>query len=181
VKRALEQVAAFNRMVGTPQGDAAKPDATVDMDLRLKLIAEEFDELLEALWPGGEHQTGESFVSNAVSYWLSARREHTETVADPRPSNLPEVADALADLAFVTIGANDVWGIPGDAVWEEVCRANMAKLGGPKDPVTGKALKPAGWTPPDIEGVLKRAADGWQCCEACGRQTKRGCHCENDE
>jgi predicted HAD superfamily Cof-like phosphohydrolase len=148
VKRALEQVAAFNRMVGTPQGDVRKPDATVDMALRLRLIAEEFDELLEALNWG--HEPG---VLEEVNRWIAKQRD-----LRVEPPNLPEVADALADLAFVTIGANDVWGIPGDAVWEEVCSANMAKLGGPKDPVSGKALKPAGWTPPDIEGVLKREA-----------------------
>src|SRR5687767_15389737 len=35
MKRCLEQVAAFNRMVGTPKGDVAKPDATVDVALRV--------------------------------------------------------------------------------------------------------------------------------------------------
>jgi predicted HAD superfamily Cof-like phosphohydrolase len=155
VKRALEQVAAFNRMVGAPQGDVRKPDATVDMELRLRLIAEEFDELLAALCPT---MLGAGwYMRTALTDWLAATAQLRMSV-DNVPY-LPEVADALADLAFVTIGANDVWGIPGDAVWEEVCRANMAKLGGPKDPVSGKALKPAGWTPPDIEGVLRRAAE----------------------
>lgn len=177
MRRALEQVAAFNRMVGTPKGDVAKPDATVDIALRVQLIAEEFDELLNALAPSMPAHLRQ-FIRNAADEWLHARRVFCDASEGP---NLPEVADALADLSFVTIGANDVWGIPADAVWEEVCRANMAKAGGPKDPVTGKALKPAGWSPPDIEGVLKRAAEGWHCCEACGRQTKRGCHCENDE
>jgi predicted HAD superfamily Cof-like phosphohydrolase len=178
MKRCLEQVAAFNRMVGAPKGDVAKPDATVDMELRLRLIAEEFDELLTGLCP--RHGKVED-VSEAVDNWLANTKAYRLRAEPKDLPHLPSVADALADLSFVTIGANDVWGIPGDAVWEEVCRANMAKLGGPKHPVTGKALKPPGWTPPDIEGVLQRAAEGWVCCEACGRQTKRGCHCENDE
>jgi predicted HAD superfamily Cof-like phosphohydrolase len=164
MRKALEQVAAFNRMVGTPNGDVAKPDATVDMALRVRLIAEEFDELLEALAPDFPPLPGRS-VTSAVRDWLHRIECHDQQVrigreaASQAPPSLPEVADALADLAFVTIGANDVWGIPGDAVWEEVCRANMAKLGGPKDPVTGKHLKPEGWTPPDIEGVLRREAE----------------------
>jgi len=155
MKRCLEQVAAFNRMVGTPKGDVAKPDATVDVALRVKLIAEEFDELLNALAPNLPNFI-QNNVRDAVDRWLHDRKVWEVEADDP---NLPEVADALADLAFVTIGANDVWGLPGDAVWEEVCRANMAKAGGPKHPVTGKALKPPGWTPPDVEGVLKREAD----------------------
>lgn len=153
MKKALEQVAAFNRMVGAPQGDVAKPDVSVDLKLRLKLIAEEFDELLEALAPGVVPQVT---VMDAIDSWFVQRKHYQPGEIVP---NIPAVADALADLAFVTIGANDVWGMPGDAVWEEVCRANMAKAGGPKDPKTGKALKPPGWMPPDIEGVLKRAAE----------------------
>lgn len=163
MKKALEQVAAFNRMVGAPRGNVAAPDATVDMELRLRLIAEEFDELLTALAPDFPPMPERS-VTSAVRDYLHRIDCYEQDVRIGRakssmaPPNLPDVADALADLAFVTIGANDVWGIPGDAVWEEVCRANMAKAGGPKDPKTGKALKPAGWKPPDIEGVLGREA-----------------------
>ncbi len=156
MKRALEQVAAFNRMVGAPKGDVTKPDATVDMGLRLRLIAEEFDELMAALSPFAKPQVT---AMDAVNAFMQARTLSLQMNTAGEEPNMPEVADALADLAFVTIGANDVWGIPGDAVWEEVCRANMAKLGGPKDPKTGKALKPPGWTPPDIDGVLKREAE----------------------
>lgn len=159
MKKALEQVAAFNRMVGAPQGDVTKPDSTVDMALRLKLIAEEFDELLEALWPESASKfRGEKLVTSAVREWLEDRTDHVETVADVSAPNLPAVADALADLCYVIIGAADVWGIPLDAVWEEVNSANMRKANGPKDPVTGKALKPPGWRGPDIEGVLKKHA-----------------------
>lgn len=51
------------------------------------------------------------------------------------------------------------FGIPLDRVWAEVHRSNMAKV----DPTTGKVikradgkvLKPEGWTPPDVAGVLK--------------------------
>lgn len=52
------------------------------------------------------------------------------------------------------IGAAADCGIPFDEVWDVVHYANMAKVGGPKDPITGKQLKPAGWTPPDVAGVL---------------------------
>lgn len=177
MKRALEQVAAFNRMVGAPKGDVTKPDATVDMGLRLRLIAEEFDELLSALCPRfGKVED----VYETVCNWLDATKAYRGRGEGADNPDVPSVADALADLAFVTIGANDVWGIPGDAVWEEVCRANMAKLGGPKDPVTGKAGKPPGWTPPDIEGVLKRAAHDAERCAQCGAHAEdepEGCHC----
>lgn len=52
------------------------------------------------------------------------------------------------------VGAAADCGIPFDEVWDVVHAANMAKVGGPKDPITGKQLKPVGWTPPDVAGVL---------------------------
>lgn len=47
--------------------------------------------------------------------------------------------------------------IPLDAVFAEVQRSNMAKLVDGRvvrHPQTNKVLKPAGWTPPDVAGVL---------------------------
>ena len=48
-------------------------------------------------------------------------------------------------------------GIELPAVWAEVQRSNMAKFPGGRAVMneSGKAVKPEGWTPPDIEGVLK--------------------------
>lgn len=62
-------------------------------------------------------------------------------------------ADALADLIYVAIGAAITWGIPLDDVWREVHASNMRKEGGPTR-ADGKILKPEGWTPPDVAGVL---------------------------
>lgn len=71
------------------------------------------------------------------------------------------VADALADIIYVCIGTALEFGIPLDDVWNAVHASNMAKV----DPATGKVrrrgdgkiLKPDGWTPPDIAGILARA------------------------
>ena len=65
------------------------------------------------------------------------------------------IADALADLIYVTIGTAITYGIDLRPVWDEVQRANMAKAGGPKRE-DGKQLKPEGWKPPDIEAALKK-------------------------
>lgn len=68
---------------------------------------------------------------------------------------LPDVADALADATCVIEGANLEFGIDSGPVLDEVHRANMAKAGGPVR-ADGKRLKPPGWTPPDIAGVLEK-------------------------
>lgn len=68
------------------------------------------------------------------------------------------VADALADLLYVSYGAALAFGIPIEEVFAEVHRSNLTKLAG--DSLTerddGKVLKPAGWSPPDVAGVLSR-------------------------
>lgn len=82
-----------------------------------------------------------------------------DTAIDER--NLPEVADAIADLIYFLVSMALEFGIPLADVWDEVHYANMAK----RDPVTGavrfredgKVLKPDGWTPPDIAGIIERA------------------------
>lgn len=73
-------------------------------------------------------------------------------------NDLAETADAIADMIYVLVGMAHAYGIPLAAVWREVQRANMAKLGGPVRG-DGKQMKPEGWTPPDIAGVLR--AHGW--------------------
>jgi predicted HAD superfamily Cof-like phosphohydrolase len=65
------------------------------------------------------------------------------------------VADALADLLYVTYGAAITFGIDLRPIFEEVHRANMAKLGGGTR-ADGKVLKPDGWQPPDLAPLLER-------------------------
>ena len=80
--------------------------------------------------------------------------EATETmIALEDPPDLVRIADGLADLIYVCVGAALEFGIPLDRVWNEVHRSNMAKIGGPVR-ADGKRLKPEGWRPPDIAGVL---------------------------
>lgn len=73
--------------------------------------------------------------------------------------DLVEIADALADIIYIALGTAVSYGIPLDNVFEEVHRSNMAKLvdGKPLKREDGKVIKPAGWKPPDVEGILKKS------------------------
>ena len=75
------------------------------------------------------------------------------------PGDLAPLAHELADLLYVTYGALDALGIDADAVFAEVHRANMAKLGGPRRE-DGKLLKPEGWQPADVRGVIEGQGRG---------------------
>jgi predicted HAD superfamily Cof-like phosphohydrolase len=82
--------------------------------------------------------------------------EFAELARAQAKGDVVEFADGLADLAWVVLGTAVEAGIPLNEVWAEVRRSNMAKVGGRLDE-SGKLLKPAGWSPPDVAGVLARA------------------------
>lgn len=72
-------------------------------------------------------------------------------------NDIVEVADALADMIYIICGTAASYGIPLEAVFEEVHNSNMAKLGPNGKPIKredGKIIKPEGWQPPDVVGVL---------------------------
>lgn len=92
------------------------------------------------------------------------QEELHELLRSHRDKDLPGIADALVDLVYVALGTAHFYGIPFDEVFAEVQRANMSKerATGAGDPRTKRksafdVVKPAGWIPPDITGILNRA------------------------
>ena len=133
----ISDVREFHERFGVPVETVPTVPSVERRELRMRLIAEEFNELKDAFgfrdMGGGEK-------------WLS-------------DCDLPETADAIADLIYVLIGTAHEFGIPLDDVWNAVQVSNMSKLGGATRP-DGKILKPEGWKAPDVAGILK--AHGWR-------------------
>ena len=71
--------------------------------------------------------------------------------------DIVEIADALADIIYTTIGCAVDFGIDLNLVFREVHASNMRKVW-PDGEVhyhpNGKVAKPAGWQPPNIKEVL---------------------------
>lgn len=85
--------------------------------------------------------------------------ELVELMRAHRAGDLAEEADALVDLVVFAMGTAVLMGLPWDDVFGEVMRANLAKERGVGKRRNGLDLvKPEGWTPPDVAGVLRRAA-----------------------
>ena len=66
--------------------------------------------------------------------------------------------DALIDILVVTIGAIHSLGVDSEGAWKEVMSTNFAKIdkqtGRVRKREDGKVLKPAGWTPPNLEPFI---------------------------
>jgi predicted HAD superfamily Cof-like phosphohydrolase len=90
--------------------------------------------------------------------------EAAEFAAAVRGNDVPEIVDALCDLLYVTYGAAVALGVDLDPFFREVHRSNMAKVGGYRR-ADGKWMKPEGWQPPDIAGLLEKL-HGWRAGEA---------------
>lgn len=78
--------------------------------------------------------------------------------------DLPELFDGLIDLVYVALGFAANCGFPFYEGWAAVQAANMAKERAlrPEDSKRGSTydiVKPEGWTPPDIRGILSSHAD----------------------
>lgn len=107
--------------------------------LGLRLVAEEFFELLAASFGGafGEERT----VLDAID-------------SSPLRIDLPDLVDATVDLDYVVEGLRVRLGVDVRPIWTAVHAANMAKMGGPKR-ADGKLQKPEGWRPADVAGLLR--------------------------
>lgn len=79
-----------------------------------------------------------------------------------RERDLIEMADALADLLYVTYGAAVELGIPIDEVFRQVHLSNMSKEGPGGEVVKdagGKVLKPDTYKPVDLSWILDLQGD----------------------
>lgn len=152
-----QHVEKFHRVYDQPIAETpTMPDADT-LRLRLKLIAEEFFELLDAcsatefMYSDFSNQDAEDVVMEGL-----------EDSSLHRP-DLVKIADALADLDYVIEGMRLVCGINGKPIADEVHRSNMSKLGEDGKPIRredGKIQKGPNYSPPDIARELR--AQGWR-------------------
>ena len=137
-------VRRFHHVYGLPvQTDGASLERE-SLDMRMSLIAEEFSELVGAVYGQVARAEIESSYRRAVA-------------ADDGARDTVETADALADLIYVIYGMALETGIDLASVLAEVQRSNMSKLGADGKPVyreDGKVLKGPDYFPPNVEAVL---------------------------
>lgn len=106
-------------------------------------------------------ETSPAFLSQTDQPFRSGflREELLEFDAACKNDDLPEAADALIDLVVVAMGTAVMMGLPWEALWADVQRANMAK-----ERVTSERAhggfdlgKPEGWEPPRSRHIILEA------------------------
>lgn len=159
-----QRVTDFHRKYGHPVGIYPHVPSERQVRFRLRLIAEEFWELLRAAGVR-LHPDHVGYISHAI--------ENSHLVVD-----LPEFVDGLGDLQVVVTGGFVTFGVDGRKINTAIHAANMSKvpvmLPAPDgqceerpDP-TSKPTKPEGWAPPNIAAVLRD--QGWDGFD--GRRTR---------
>ena len=96
---------------------------------------------------------------NLLRYKLM-REENEEYLDAATRGDLVEVADALGDMLYILCGTILEHGMQDkiEAVFAEIQRSNMSKLGPDGKPIyreDGKVLKGPDYFKPDIKGILE--------------------------
>jgi predicted HAD superfamily Cof-like phosphohydrolase len=100
--------------------------------------------------------------NDALTFRQVLMKEELQEFIDATASgDLPEAADALIDLVYVTLGTALEMGLPWEALWNDVQRANMSKVralkeGDSKRGSTYDVIKPSGWVPPQGATIIAR-------------------------
>ena len=140
-----QQVRELHEAIEHPAPVKLEPLAEDRLKLRLSLIMEEAREIVAA--------AGAREIRWRAC--LGANPGPRYTLEVEKPMDVPETIDGLCDLLVVTYGMAVEMGVDLEPFFEEVHRTNMTKGDGPLRE-DGKRLKPPGWTPPDIAGLLKK-------------------------
>jgi predicted HAD superfamily Cof-like phosphohydrolase len=143
------RIRAFMQKAGQDTPDAPViPDEETRI-LRAKLILEEALETVRALGVTVHQDDSGPVSAGEASLRFTAQGE----------VDLEGVVDGCADISVVTIGTLIAFGVDDEPILEEVDQANLRKFApGSYRREDGKWMKPPGWTPPDILGVLDRQA-----------------------
>lgn len=160
-----EDVGEFHRKFDlrqTNDGDyGPAPQDRALLGFRLNFLLEELTELMEAV--GAEFETDHD---GDIRIFMT---DDSDLIDDA------QAFDALLDLTYVAMGTAHLLGYPWQIGWNAVQNANMAKqrAASADDSKRGSSfdvIKPPGWYPPNIQGILDQ--HGWRlppvACPICG-------------
>lgn len=147
MKKATEQVRAFHERHGFPNGTNLVPPMKSYDVRQLKSTAAALIEMAKSMINSPEISV------QRLSLMLEEMGEVVNAVVD---GDLIELADGLADLAYVTAGTAVSYAIPLGDVFDEVHESNMTKPVTGEPLLKGKASKSGTFRKADVEGILRK-------------------------
>ncbi len=109
----------------------------------------------------GYSETPKSTLGEAKNFlrFNLMKEENEEYLQAANDGNLVEIADALGDMLYILCGTIIEHGLQHkiEAVFEEIQRSNMSKLGMDGKPIyreDGKVMKGPNYFQPDIQKIL---------------------------
>jgi predicted HAD superfamily Cof-like phosphohydrolase len=136
-------VQEFHEAFQLPQGVGMRDNE--NLKLRLKLLAEEFTETVEA--------AGDLFKANESVQMYPELIRSTLQQRQAAEHLLKE----LIDLQYIVVGVFDSFGVDMDEAFRRVHASNMSKLGDDDKPVyrdDGKVMKGPNYTPPTLTDLV---------------------------
>jgi predicted HAD superfamily Cof-like phosphohydrolase len=113
------------------------------------------------VFPPGPPQLSEEELEQLLDFRrIFLEEELAEFTTAMSGMDFVEMADALVDLVYVAMGTAHLLGLPWHELWDEVQATNMAKKRAAANGADSKrgsswdVVKPEGWQPPDIRGIL---------------------------
>jgi len=104
--------------------------------------------------------TGDLGVAKNVLRFNLMKEENEEYLEAVQNNDIVEIADALGDMLYILCGTIIEHGLQHkiEAVFDEIQRSNMSKLGEDGNPIyreDGKVLKGPNYFKPNFEEILK--------------------------
>lgn len=148
------QVGEFHKAMGQPSLKTPDVPSIERVQLRLSLLLEEVEEVINAVRGGSESQR-----LTKIEFWLSRMRELVWELEsqDIAQVDIVNLGKELADVQVVVNGMAHEFGLPLNVIMDEVHRSNMSKLGDDGKPIfdgTRKVMKGPNYSPADVASVL---------------------------
>lgn len=124
----------FHMVMGLPAPNEPIMPSVTDRELRLRLVLEEFLELVEAmgfeLAVNNDSEVKDSFIQGGVEYVTLNSDKPIVTLRHIEGSryDVVETADALGDMNVIVNGTGVAFGIPMHFIDYEIYTSNLSKL-----------------------------------------------------
>jgi len=152
----IKQVKQFMTKAGQEMPDKPCLPDPKTAAFRVDFILEETSELIDALC---DAYGMDKMVKHVITKYLDGARKmlswFSDDTGEPNPAKLPDIADALADLAYIVPGAAIAFGLPFAKIFDAVHDANMKRFGqGSYIREDGKLVRSPDWTHPNIAEII---------------------------